>query len=75
MKYRRYLPKASVIIPSHNEHWSVLLRAIYSILNRTPAELLEEIILIDDGSSDSKFSFFIIELASRTFLEEWKHCE
>lgn len=34
----------------HNEPWSILIRAIFSVINRSPPELLEEIILIDDYS-------------------------
>lgn len=44
------LPKASVIFIFYDEHPSVLYRSIYSVLNRSPPELLEEIILVDDFS-------------------------
>ena len=45
------LPKASIVIVFHNEWLSPLLRSIHSVLNRTPPEILHEIILIDDGST------------------------
>eukprot|EP00049_Salpingoeca_infusionum_P024853 m.17346 g.17346 ORF g.17346 m.17346 type:complete len:572 (-) comp7417_c0_seq1:347-2062(-) len=44
------LPQTSVIFVFYNEWLSVLLRSIHSVLNRTPPQLLKEIILIDDGS-------------------------
>ncbi|OXB71904.1 UNVERIFIED_CONTAM: hypothetical protein H355_004783 [Colinus virginianus] len=44
------LPKASVVIIFHNEPFSTLLRSVHSVLNLTPPPLLEEIILVDDGS-------------------------
>ncbi|KFD59068.1 hypothetical protein M514_00231 [Trichuris suis] len=50
-KYCSNLPSVSVVLPFHNEHLSVLLRSVYSILYRSPPELLVEVILVDDAST------------------------
>lgn len=48
--YPTDLPKASVIIVFHNEGFSVLVRTVHSVINRTPPQFLEEILLVDDFS-------------------------
>lgn len=50
------LPKVSIIIPVHNEEWTLLLRTVHALVHRAPDHLLEEIILVDDASDRGKLS-------------------
>ncbi|KAL3307027.1 UDP-N-acetyl-alpha-D-galactosamine polypeptide N-acetylgalactosaminyltransferase, partial [Cichlidogyrus casuarinus] len=45
------LDKTSVIVPFHNEPYTIILRLVHSILDRSPPDLLEEVILVDDASN------------------------
>ncbi|XP_063986785.1 N-acetylgalactosaminyltransferase 7 [Diachasmimorpha longicaudata] len=64
--YPEELPKTSVIIVFHNEGWSVLLRTVHSVINRTPPQFLEEVLLVDDFSDKDNLK---AELES--YIERW----
>uniref|UniRef100_A0A3Q3ACK2 Polypeptide N-acetylgalactosaminyltransferase n=1 Tax=Kryptolebias marmoratus TaxID=37003 RepID=A0A3Q3ACK2_KRYMA len=51
-KYPEDLPSLSVVIIYLDEALSVIKRAVRSVVDRTPARLLQEIILVDDHSTN-----------------------
>ncbi|CAL1534092.1 unnamed protein product [Lymnaea stagnalis] len=48
--YPQDLPSASIVICFFNEALSALLRTVHTVLERSPANLIHEIILVDDNS-------------------------
>ncbi|XP_011057774.1 PREDICTED: N-acetylgalactosaminyltransferase 7 [Acromyrmex echinatior] len=64
--YPEELPRTSVIIVFHNEGWSVLLRTIQSVIDRTPSKLLEEILLVDDFSDKENLKSDL-----DSYIEQW----
>ena len=50
-KYLRNLPRVSIVIIFNNEIFSTFKRTLHSLYNRTPHELIEEVILINDAST------------------------
>jgi polypeptide N-acetylgalactosaminyltransferase len=49
-RYRTDLPTASVVVIFHSEAFTALLRTITSVLDRSPENLIHEIVLVDDFS-------------------------
>ncbi|XP_076361409.1 polypeptide N-acetylgalactosaminyltransferase 1-like [Tachypleus tridentatus] len=67
IQYDEDLPTASVVIIFTNEAWSPLLRTVYSVLNRSPAHLLHEIILVDDFSDQDHLKWKLDNYIERNF--------
>ncbi|EDO49426.1 predicted protein [Nematostella vectensis] len=74
--YPSYLPSTTVVICFHNEAWSTLLRTVHSVIDRSPAHLLREILLIDDFSTHdylkSKLTAYVAKLRNVRVLRTSK---
>lgn len=65
--YFEDLPNVSVIIVFHNEVLSTLLRCVHSVYNRSPKQLLHEIILINDKSTFPELYENLREIVKKVF--------
>lgn len=66
--YRKDLPKVSVIIPFYDEHFSTLMRSVHSVMNRSPPEILREVILVNDASSKPSLTD---EIEAHIYNQNW----
>ncbi|KAK2535753.1 hypothetical protein Q9233_003479 [Columba guinea] len=63
------LPEVSIVFIFVNEALSVILRSIHSAIDRTPAHLLKEIILVDDNSNNA---LSLASLPCRSKLDSYR---
>ena len=65
-------PNVSVVITFHeSEKLIYLLHTLHSIVKHSPAELIQEIIMINDNSSKGKSAFFsllVLQMPGTCFL-------
>ncbi|XP_035213974.1 putative polypeptide N-acetylgalactosaminyltransferase 10 [Stegodyphus dumicola] len=66
-EYLSKLPKVSIVIPFHNEHWTTLLRTVTSVVSRSPPELIQEIILVDDFSTKAQLKIALDQYVRQHF--------
>ncbi|KAK0078663.1 hypothetical protein PV325_002222 [Microctonus aethiopoides] len=65
--YTLQLPNASVVICFYNEHYMTLLRSLHSIFDRTPENLLHEIILVNDYSDSDELHEDVKKYINKNF--------
>ena len=65
--YSSELPNASIVICFYNEDKNTLYRTVHSVLDRTPANLLHEILLVDDFSDDG---ILLLYFSFSTFIKK-----
>jgi polypeptide N-acetylgalactosaminyltransferase len=55
LKYSKLYLNTSVIICFYNEDPNTLFRTVHSVLDQTPAEMLHEVLLVDDSSDGGNY--------------------
>ncbi|XP_047988490.1 N-acetylgalactosaminyltransferase 7 [Leguminivora glycinivorella] len=69
-KYWHYpteLPSTSVIIVFHNEGFSVLMRTVHTVIDRSPPNTLHEVVLVDDYSDKDNLKSNL-----DNYIKRWK---
>lgn len=67
MTYPDDLPQISVVFIFVNEALSVILRSVHSVVNRTPSQLLKEVILVDDNSDNVELKFNLDQYVNKRY--------
>ncbi|KAK7933954.1 hypothetical protein WMY93_004850 [Mugilogobius chulae] len=67
LTYPEDLPQISVVFIFVNEALSVILRSVHSVVNHTPANLLKEIILVDDNSDSVELKFNLDQYVNKRY--------
>nr|CAD7260064.1 unnamed protein product [Timema shepardi] len=70
MTYPEQLPMASIVVCFYNEHFNTLMRTVHSVIDRTPPNLLHEVILIDDFSDIDGLHEEIKTYIASNFMEK-----
>lgn len=68
------LPKVSVILCFFNEEWFALLRSVWGVILTSPPELVDEILLVDDGSTMHHLHDLLDEYVSEEFRSQATNC-
>lgn len=71
--YAHNLPSASIVICFYNEHFNTLLRSLHSVIDRTPSNLLHEIILVNDLSDSENLHQEIAKYIEENFDGQVKY--
>lgn len=73
LTYEKSLPNASIVICFYNEHYKTLIRSLYSIINRTPKNLLHEIVLVNDYSDSEILHGQVKKFVNENFPSKVKY--